>query len=310
MTGKERILKTLRFEEPDRIPHFESMFEIEEEAFGLKFPDRNSWGGIRAAEKERKIARCMEIYARIIERFEWDGLMVFWPWADAGGVREAKRQFGDTTLIGAPVCGGLWGIDTVRDWNQFAVDLFEDPAKLRDEAEQKCRSALASIDMLVDAGADFLFLAHDVAFNGGPFIKPHQFAELVTPYMARLVRRTKDAGAIAFVHSDGQLMPVLDQILSTEPHVLHSIDPMAGMDIAAVKKLAHGRTALMGNVQCDVLQSGPDEAIRKSVLYCLENASPGGGYIFATSNTVYPGMPLANYECMLSVFREFCARGG
>ncbi len=47
MTGKERMLKTLRFEEPDRPPHFEIMFELEKEAFGLQFPDRRRWEGSR-----------------------------------------------------------------------------------------------------------------------------------------------------------------------------------------------------------------------------------------------------------------------
>ena len=64
--------------------------------------------------------------------------------------------------------------------------------------------------------------------------------------------------------------------------------------------------ALMGNVQCSLLQEGPPEAIRTSALYCLQNASIGGGYIFSTSNTIFPGMPLRNYEFMLEVYREFC----
>ena len=37
MTGKERILKTLRFEQPDHPPHFEVMFELEQEAFGRQY---------------------------------------------------------------------------------------------------------------------------------------------------------------------------------------------------------------------------------------------------------------------------------
>ena len=35
MTGRERVLKTLRFEQPDQPPHFEIMFELEKEALGL-----------------------------------------------------------------------------------------------------------------------------------------------------------------------------------------------------------------------------------------------------------------------------------
>ena len=83
---------------------------------------------------------------------------------------------------------------------------------------------------------------------------------------------------------------------------------MAGMDIAEVKRRTHGRLALMGNVQCNLLQTGPRQAIRQSVLYCLENAAPGGGLIFSTSNTVFAGMPLENYDYMLEVFREYCER--
>ena len=305
MTGKERILKTLRFEEPDRPPHFEIMFELEKEAFGVQFPDRNSWRGISAREKDRKIAICMEIYERIVERYQWDALAVYWPWSDPDGVAAAKRTFGESILIGGLVGGGMIAIESMTDWNQFAVNLVENPQRIHEEAERRCQTALDSIDRLIEAGADFVYLPNAVAFNAGPFISPKQFAEFDTPYLARQVARIKEGGALAFVHTDGMIMPILDQILSTQAHMLQSIDPMAGMDIAEVKRLTHGRMALMGNVQCSLLQDGPDEKIRESALYCLEHASPGGGYIFSTSNTIFPGMPLANYEYMLEVFHEF-----
>lgn len=38
MTGCERMLKTLRFEEPDRPPHFEIWFQLAREAFGVEHP--------------------------------------------------------------------------------------------------------------------------------------------------------------------------------------------------------------------------------------------------------------------------------
>jgi len=305
MTGRERCLKAIRFEETDRPPHFEMMFELEQEAFGLRFPDRNSWEGISAAEKDRKIAVCMGIYERIVERFRWDALAVFWPWSDPDGVAAAKRTFGHDILIGAMLGHSVWAIESVPDWMQFAADLYERPEEIHREAERRCAGALEQIDRLVDAGADFINLVNDVAFNDGPFISPPQFAEFVTPYLSRQVARIKELGALAIVHTDGNVMPILDDLLATGADVFQSVDPMAGLDIAEVKRLTHGRMALMGNVQCSLLQDGPDEAIRESALYCLEHASPGGGYVFATSNTIFPGMPLRNYEYMLDVFRHF-----
>lgn len=305
LTGKERFLKALRFEEPDRPPHFESMFELEREAFGLTFPDRRSWAACSSREKANHIALCMDIYLRIVECYDWDALAVYWPWSDPDGVAAAKKTFGNRIAIGGMVGGGVWAIESVGDWMQFAADLLERPERIHEEARIKCAVALERIDRLTDAGSDFVFLPHDVAFNSGPFIAPHHFAEFVAPYWARLVRRVKEHGAIAFIHTDGQIMPILDQLLGLGADCLQSLDPMAGVDIAEVKRRTYGKLALMGNVQCSLLQDGPKEAIRASALYCLQHASPGGGYIFSTSNTVFPGMPLEHYEYMLEVFREF-----
>lgn len=308
MTGKQRMLKTLRFEQPDHPPHFETMFELEYEAFGLHFPDRTTWAGATAQAKERMVAQCMEVYARIVEQYHWDALAVYWPWSDPDGVRAAKKLFGDSILIGGMVGGTVWSIDGITDWEQFAVDLAERPEVLHEAARQKSQAAMDKIRQLVEAGADFTFSPNDVAFNGGPFISPAQFHELVTPYLTEQVAYARSLGVIPFLHTDGNIMSILDDFLSTGAACLQSIDPMAGMDIAEVKRRCHGKMALMGNVQCNLMQDGPHEAIRKSALYCLDHASPGGGYIFSTSNTIFPGMPLKHYEYMLSVYREWCDR--
>ncbi len=308
MTGKERMIRALAFEETDRPPHFEIMFQLEQEAFGLQFPSKDAWEGCTKAEKRRMVADCMTIYEKIVERYQWDALAVFFPWSDPDGVVAAKRTFGDDILIGSIVGDTVWSIEHMPDWNQFAVDLRERPEHLYAVAEEKTCRTFAKIDLLVDAGAEFIFLVNDVAFNSGPFVSPRHFHELVTPYLTRQVEHIKRRGAIPFIHTDGNVMLILDDLLSAGAACFQSVDPMAGMDIAEVKRRCQGRMALMGNVQCSLLQDGPAEAIRRSALYCLKHTSPGGGYIFSTSNTIFPGMPLENYHYMLEVFREFCRR--
>ncbi len=307
MNGKQRMLKALRFEQPDRPPHFEVMFELERDAFGLEFPDRNAWQGCSQTQKERMIGQCMTIYEKIVERYRWDALAVFWPWSDPDGVRAARRTFGDDIMIGSIVGDTVWSIEHMADWMQFAVDLVERPQHLHDVALQKERAAIGKFNELADAGADFIHIVNDVAFNAGPFIAPAQFSALITPYLKREVEHVRALGVLPFVHTDGNIMPILDDYLSLGAACFQSVDPMAGMDIAEVKRRCHGKMALMGNVQCSLLQDGAREAIRESARYCLEKASPGGGYIFGTSNTIFPGMPLQNYEYMLDVYREFCS---
>ena len=305
MTGRERMLKTLRFEEPDRPPHFEIWFQLTREAFGVEHPKYDA--SVTGVDKERLLEQGMDVYERIIRRFGWDALLVLEPPQDADGVAAAKRRFGRDLLVGGIVWEGVWSIDIVKDWDRFSEDLFDHPAKVHEGAERLYRMAEDRIDRMANAGADFLMFASDVGFNGGPFLSPPQFREFVLPYLGRLFERTRRHGVIPMMHSDGQLMPILDQILEAGPAVLQSIDPMAGMDIAEVKRRTYGKTALMGNVRCDYLQTGTPDQIRESARYCLEHGTPGGGYIFSSSNTIFEGVPLASYECMIHTYREFCA---
>lgn len=111
MTGKERMLKTLRFEQPDRPPHFEIMFGLVQEVFGKEFPTVQEWQMCSSsAEKSKLVDRCMELYQKIVSRYQWDALVVFFPWSDPDGVVAAKKVFGEEILIGSIVGDTIWSI--------------------------------------------------------------------------------------------------------------------------------------------------------------------------------------------------------
>jgi uroporphyrinogen decarboxylase len=99
-------------------------------------------------------------------------------------------------------------------------------------------------------------------------------------------------------------MPILDQLVQSNPHALHSLDPQGGVDIAEVKRLYGDRVALCGNVNCGLIDTGTDEQVAESARCCLRHGMPGGGYIFCTSNCVYTGMSLARYDMILDIWRR------
>ncbi len=153
-------------------------------------------------------------------------------------------------------------------------------------------------------GLDGFSLCSDYCFNTGPFMSPAQFSEFVTPYLARLIKGYRDLGFYTVKHTDGNIMPILDQLVQANPHALHSIDPQAGVDIAEVKRLYGDRVCLIGNVNCGLLDTGTEEQCIESARYCLKHGMPGGGYIFSTSNCIYTGMRLSRYELIHWVWRE------
>ena len=301
-------MKAIGFEEPDRPPHFEQVFELYDEAFGLTMPSEAEMARATASERDRLFARCADVYERIVAAYRWDALLVWHPVLDLDLVCEfipfLKRRLGEDIPVGTYIWWAVICIDTVKDYMQLAVDLYEDPASLHAWAGDLLAVAMMRAERLADAGCDLIEVGSDMAYNAGPMLSPAHFAEFVTPYLSRIIRVIKSAGRVAILHSDGNLMAVLDQLIEAAPHVLQSIDPMAGMDIAEVKRRTYGRFALMGNVECSALQQGPPEAIARSASYCIEHGTPGGGFIFSSSNTIFKGVPLGNYELMLDVFRR------
>jgi uroporphyrinogen decarboxylase len=129
--------------------------------------------------------------------------------------------------------------------------------------------------------------------------------KFVTPYLARLIQGYRDMGFYVIKHTDSNIMPIVDQLVEANPHALHSLDPQGGVDMAVIKQGYGHLVCLIGNVNCELLDSGTDEGVVHSARLALEHGMPGGGYIFSSSNCICTGMRLARYELMPDVWRRY-----
>jgi uroporphyrinogen decarboxylase len=312
MTPRERFIAALeRKPLAGRVPHFELVFYLSMEAFGKVHPEQRHYGQWdQMEEKERQLHRAemAGIYVATAERFEHSAILLHPnPSTEVETLRLIeliREESGDRH------CLLLHGDATfsIPDGTQmydFASRLVDEPEKLKQEAADMVRHALARAERLrAHGGLDGFALCADYCFNTGPFLSPAQFSEFVTPYLADLIAGYRQMGFYAIKHTDGNIMPILDQLVDCSPHAIHSLDPQGGVDIAEVKRLYGDRVCLIGNVNCGKLDTGTDEEVIESARYCLRHGMPGGGYIFSTSNCVYTGMRLARYELMLDVWRR------
>jgi uroporphyrinogen decarboxylase len=295
-----------------RVPHLELVFFLTMEAFGrVHFSQRSYGQWEQMEEKERQLHRddLAQLYIDTAERFEQSAIFMH---PNPGGEEETFRlidlireKSGDRFFL---MLHGdaTYSIPDGSHMEEFAVRMVEDREGLKRVAADMVDGTLAWAERLRDhGGLDGFALCADYCYNSGPFLRPNRFGEFVTPYLARLIQGYRDMDFYAIKHTDGNIMPILDQLVQANPHALHSLDPQAGVDIAEVKRLYGDRVCLIGNVSCGMLDSGTDEEVAESARYCLQHGMPGGGYIFSTSNCVYTGMRLARYELMLDVWRKY-----
>lgn len=306
MTNKDRMQTLLNGGVPAVPPHWELVYQIGKETFGIHpgQVDQQTWPDAAAKGRARMDVH-NEISLRLIEEREWAVALPPNPY-DPATVAYAKQALGSRALV--PGFEGL-GIFNTFNWQQmmeFVDKVIDRPAELHAEARVKCDKAKDTYRRLVDAGADFLVGTYDCGFNDGPFISPDHFREFVAPYLTELVQEVHDMKRRIIMHSDGCLTRILDQIHATGVDGYQSVDPQGHMDIKAVRE-QYPNWLLMGNVACNLLQDTDNEArIRESVQYCMAHGGVGKRYIFSTSNCIFAGMPPRSYEIMLDEYRRLC----
>jgi uroporphyrinogen decarboxylase len=309
LSGRERFVRSILFEPVDR-PARTDMFCLVREATGRDFPSEEELERSAGRERERLVGDCVEIYCRIAGQYDHDCIFVWHPLdgsANLDILSALRRAVGNEKAVLGLVPHAVWGLEQIGDHMDFAVRLAEDMPGLHAEARRMLDHALSRVRALAEAGADMAYMPSDIACNSGPYFAPAVYEELVLPYAQELFAEIRKSGLLGTYHTDGNIMKLLDRIMDSGAHALQSIDPMAGMDIKEVKRVTHGRLALIGNVQCNLLQEGPEEAIRASARYCLEHGSPGSGYVYMASNSIFEGMPLRNYDIMQDEYRRYIA---
>ncbi len=158
----------------------------------------------------------------------------------------------------------------------------------------------------VRLGADAVLLGDDYASNIGPLFSPEHFRRFVFPRLRRIVAAIHEEGAYCIKHSDGNLWPILPQIVDTGIDALHPIDPLAQMTLSGVKRSYGDRICIIGNVDCSHLLSfGTADQVREAVRKCILEAGPGGGYMFSSSNSIHSSVKPENFLAMVKAAKEY-----
>ncbi len=313
MTPKERAVAALNLQVPDMVPTFELEFQLAEEMFGRNIFDpretQKSFAQKSPKERERHIREAAEFTVEVYTALEYSIIPI--P-SYAGYLseedlhlyhRSIRGLVGDTMIIGYHG-DGTFAIPDGTAMYEFAYRMADDPQGLKDEARRMADAAIERNKRFQENGVDCLLLCSDYCYNSGPFLSPASFREFIQPYLYQIIDAARKDGLYTIKHTDGNIMPILDQLVECRPHALHSLDPMAGVDIKVVKELVGDKVALCGNVHCAALQTGTEQDVIDSCEYCLTYGKPGGGYIFSTSNVPFKGMDPKRYELVLSVWKR------
>ncbi len=314
MTEKERFIKTLKREKVDGlVPTFELVFYLTMEKFGKVHPSHRGfaqWNQMSAKEQEMQINDAADVY---IETARAYGHSAIFPQSFHHAddtfkrfLRALKHRSNDEFYVcihGDPT----YAIPNGDDMIDFSVRMYEEPEKLLEEQFALLYSSLKGLDEInkEERLVDGIAMCSDYSFNANPFYSPEIFGDIIAPVLQKSIQEYHDRGLTVIKHTDGNINPILDQIVECGPDAIHSLDPQGGVNLDEVIKKYGDRVALCGNVNCGLLQTGTLEQVEQDVLRCLnQGMQMGKGFVFCTSNCVYTGLDLERYEFMNALWRK------
>jgi uroporphyrinogen decarboxylase len=337
---KDRMINALKLGLPlDYIPHLEFKFEVPEEAIGRKFHHldwfatedtldqyenallgidggssykySNGYLKITSKEKDYKLKEDALTYVKIAEKYDWAGIRVhFGAWNNSfledevTVIKEIKKITGERFYLQACMNFGTMHIPSGKNLLRIVYELKDNPKEMKLRLNKIMKISLERAKKFINAGVDGIDEIADYAFNTGLLLSPKDFNEFVTPYLNEISETIRKQGIYFVKHTDGDVSVVLDDIINCKPNGIQSLEIVGEMDRDEIREKTLGKVCIIGNVNSSILVTGKKEEIEDEVKEAIKKFSPGGGFVLSSSNCIFRGIPIKNYQFMINKWLE------
>jgi hypothetical protein len=340
--SRERVLRAYAFQRPDRVPRFDSFWQFPDSWRERLGPAENlsdmeiwvpnegafctrerlveqtegrtvrvdTWGATTRESTGTYFAETLDVAIPAgtdPDHVTFDSPLMAARFGPARDARSSARAvFGKT---GGPYLRTTF----VRGETQFLTDIAGDPQLARTLADKMA-------DHLAAVGVEAIRRWHlhetvmsiwdDMAFNAAPMFSPEQFERIFLPGYRLMIRAFREAGAPhVFLHSDGNILPLLDMLVDAGIDGLNPLERRAGMDIVTIRK-KFPRLILTGGMDnTDTLIHGPESRIVAEAKEIIDLGREGG--VIIGTHSISPEIPLdyfAAYDETCRTYGNFSVR--
>ena len=158
-------------------------------------------------------------------------------------------------------------------------------------------------DVLRDEGLPLsMFNGVDLCDNRGPIVSPELLRKIYFPNLKRSLQPLVDAGVTVIWHSDGYIVPLLEDLIDCGARGFQGFQEETGVVLADLPKLklpTGRKPALWGSMSvARTLPAGTVEDVKREVERCVDVLGPGGGHFLGPANTIGPEVPHENLIAM------------
>ncbi len=342
MTERERVLRAIKFEQPDAVPftvsplpaaflrHGQELMDLlkaypndfYDVESCLKMPVRDeahyredgsyfkeetdAWGCVWHNYQEGITG---EVKKSPLE--DWSALASYKcpPVDESPEAKQKMRESVDRNKADGFVGWGGGGqlyerMQYLRGVENLIYDVADDAPEVGKLADKLLEEhLLPNIRMATQAGAEVVGFADDWGTQISLLINPEYWRRVFKPRYKRMFDLVHEGGALTWMHSDGMILEIIPDLIEIG---LDVINPQCNcMDLAELKKLIDRKMCIVPDIDRQQrVPFGTPEDIREYIGMIHDTfSSPDGGVIYTCE---FSGdTPLENIEAVLKAFQEF-----
>ena len=223
--------------------------------------------------------------------------------------RSLKDNYARWMAEGRWIEAGFWfGFDVTHSWmagtDTVLIAMYEEPEWVQDMFNTYLDRCIALFQRIWDAGYRFDAISwpDDMGYKGTTFFSKEMYRELLRPVHQRAVEWAHNKGIWAHLHSCGDIMTFVDDLVGIGIDALNPLEVKAGMEPLTLKEKYGDRLVLHGGINAVLWDD--KEAIVKAIEETVPTLKENGGYIFSSDHSIPNSVSLENMKAIVETVKR------
>ena len=220
-----------------------------------------------------------------------------------------RRNYKTWREEGRWITGGLWfGFDITHSYmvgtETLLMAMLEEPEWVMDMFERELDVSIALLERIWDAGYTFdeVHWYDDMGYKGTQFFSMRTYREVLKPFHQRAIDWGHAHGCVVRLHSCGDIMPYVPELVDMGLDGLNPLEVKAGMEPLTLKKEFGDRLVFHGGI--NAVNWDKRDVITAEIERIVPAMKENGGYIFASDHSIPPHVSFADFANIIETVKR------
>lgn len=213
------------------------------------------------------------------------------------------REQGELVSLGLPHGHTFLRVQDIRGYENIVFDMADENENFIKLLAMIEDFNVRHIHLLIQLKPDVIAIPEDLGMQTTPMISPEMFRKYFKPIYLNMTRPIKEAGIIVHEHSDGYILPLIDDLVDCGGDVINMQDLVNGID--AIASHVKGRMAIDLDIdRQDITVNGTPADIDAHIKECVVKLGAKQGGLSLTYQP-WPPTPAKNMDAVFTAMERY-----